>query len=135
MVKSIAMWVPYCLCTALEIIEPLLKRQPCNPELKVVIVLIADGYFSREDRELFRPLVNSHTPWGILTCCSLISSPLLIVKVKIDLLSQDEVKKEHVGLNGLCNRQKTIPLYKLPAVEYSNRASASDCSSRLRGTA
>jgi starch phosphorylase len=30
-----------------------------NPELKVVIDLIADGYFSRGDRELFRPLVNS----------------------------------------------------------------------------
>ena len=30
-----------------------------NPELKAVIDLIADGYFSRGDRELFRPLVNT----------------------------------------------------------------------------
>jgi starch phosphorylase len=30
-----------------------------NPELKVVIDLIAGGYFSGGDRELFRPLVNS----------------------------------------------------------------------------
>jgi starch phosphorylase len=30
-----------------------------NPELKAVIDLIADGYFSGGDRELFRPLLNS----------------------------------------------------------------------------
>ena len=30
-----------------------------NPELKVVIDLIADGYFSGGNRELFRPLVNT----------------------------------------------------------------------------
>ena len=108
-----------------------------NPELKVVIDLIADGYFSRGDRELFRPLVNSllhGDPYMLLAdfqsfvdCQSQVSQAYLdkehwtrmsilnvarsgkfssdrtikeycqdiwnVKPVKIDLLSQDEVKK------------------------------------------
>jgi starch phosphorylase len=108
-----------------------------NPELKVVIDLIADGYFSRGDRELFLPLVNSllhGDPYILLAdfqsfvdCQSQVSQAYLnkehwtrmsilnvarsgkfssdrtikeycqdiwkVKPVKIDLLSQDEVKK------------------------------------------
>ena len=108
-----------------------------NPELKVVIDLIADGYFSRGDRELFRPLVNTllhGDPYMLLAdfqsfvdCQSQVSQAYLdkehwtrmsilnvarsgkfssdrtikeycqdiwkVKPVKIDLLSQDEVKK------------------------------------------
>ena len=108
-----------------------------NPELKAVIDLIADGYFSRGDRELFRPLVNTllhGDPYLLLAdfqsfvdCQSQVSQAYLdqehwtrmsilnvarsgkfssdrtikeycqdiwqVKPVKIDLLSQDEVKK------------------------------------------
>jgi starch phosphorylase len=108
-----------------------------NPELKVVIDLIADGYFSRGDRELFRPLVNTllhGDPYMLLAdfqsfidCQSQVSQAYLdkehwtrmsilnvarsgkfssdrtikeycqdiwqVKPVKIDQLSQDEVKK------------------------------------------
>ncbi|MDD5579213.1 MAG: glycogen/starch/alpha-glucan phosphorylase [Methylobacter sp.] len=108
-----------------------------NPELKTVIDLIADGYFSGGDRELFRPLVNSllyGDPYMLLAdfqsfvdCQSRVSQAYLnkqhwtrmsilnvarsgkfssdrtikeygqdiweVKPVKIDLLSQDEVKK------------------------------------------
>jgi starch phosphorylase len=40
-----------------------------NPELKAVIDLIRDGYFSRGDRELFKPLVDNlltHDPYMLL---------------------------------------------------------------------
>jgi glycogen phosphorylase len=40
-----------------------------NPELKAVIDLISEGYFSGGDRELFRPIVNSllhHDPYMLL---------------------------------------------------------------------
>ena len=108
-----------------------------NPELKAVIDLIADGYFSGGDRELFRPLVNTllhGDPYMLLAdfqsfvdCQSQVSTAYLnkehwtrmsilnvarsgkfssdrtikeycqdiwnVKPVKIDLLSQDEVKK------------------------------------------
>ena len=108
-----------------------------NPELKVVIDLIADGYFSGGNRELFRPLVNTllHAdPYMLLAdfqsfldCQTQVSQAYLdkehwtrmsilnvarsgkfssdrtikdycqdiwaVKPVKIDLLSQDEVKK------------------------------------------
>jgi starch phosphorylase len=112
-----------------------------NPELKVVIDLIADGYFSGGDRELFRPLVNTllhGDPYMLLAdfqsfvnCQSQVSQAYLdkehwtrmsilnvarsgkfssdrtikeycqdiwqVKPVKIDLLSQDEVKKSMLG--------------------------------------
>ena len=108
-----------------------------NPELKVVIDLIADGYFSGGNRELFRPLVNTllhGDPYMLLAdfqsfvdCQTQVSQAYLdkehwtrmsilnvarsgkfssdrtikdycrdiwaVKPVKIDLLSQDEVKK------------------------------------------
>lgn len=48
--------------------QPLTLYQS-NPELRAVIDLIREGYFSRGDRELFRPLVDSllyHDPYLVL---------------------------------------------------------------------
>jgi starch phosphorylase len=108
-----------------------------NPELKVVIDLISEGYFSGGDRELFRPLVNSllhGDPYMLLAdfqsfvdCQNQVSQAYLdyehwtrtsilnvarsgkfssdrtikeycqdiwnVTPVKIDLLSQDELRK------------------------------------------
>ena len=54
-----------------------------NPELKAVLDLIRDGYFSRGDRELFKPLIDNllyHDPYMLLAdfgsyveCQSLVS--------------------------------------------------------------
>jgi len=112
-----------------------------NPELKAVIDLISDGYFSGGDRELFRPLVNSllhRDPYMLLAdfqsfveCQSQVSQAYMdtehwtrmsilnvarsgkfssdrtikeycqdiwkVKPVKIDLLSQEEVKKSMQG--------------------------------------